>query len=101
VAALGAIPAADLAWREEPLGCPRRTPAARTMEFQFSAPEPHPLSWIESLMDRFTQSQATSEVAEPVAIACLPTPSQGGTREDRSGAGQPTRRLRGLPPSKT
>jgi hypothetical protein len=157
LAAVGAIPAADLAWGEEPLGWPRRTHAARTRRFQFSVPEPLRLSVIESLVDRFTQSQAdgevqgevrppgpgtpeahhrrgrrprtgllpdggqvagrglpgpgawkgrvcfgaTSEVAEQVASASLPTPSQGGDRQDRRGTGHPTRRLRGLPPSNT
>ena len=135
----------------------RRIRSRGTRRFKFSVPEPLRLSWIESLMDRFTQSQAdgdvqgevrppgpgtsaahhrrgrrqpagllpdggqvagrgrpgpdawkgrvglgaTSEVAQQVASASLPTPSQGGDREDRSGAGHPTRRLRGLPPSKT
>jgi hypothetical protein len=43
---------------------------------------------------------ATREVAEQVASAFLPTPSQGEAREDRSGTGHPTTGLRGLSPTK-
>src|SRR5499425_649813 len=62
MAATGAIAAADLAWCEEPLLRPRRAWGAAPVRFQFSVPEPKRNALVESLVQRFNQSQKDFEV---------------------------------------
>jgi hypothetical protein len=45
---------------------------------------------------KISRSKSSSRSFPQMTSASLLTPSQGGAREDRSGAGHPTRRLRGL-----
>jgi multiple sugar transport system substrate-binding protein len=61
LAAAGAIAAADLAWWEEPLIVPRRAWGAAPVRFQFSVPEPKRTALVESLVQRFNQSQKDFE----------------------------------------
>src|SRR5947207_14162952 len=62
MAASGALAAADLAWWEEPLVSPRRAWGATPVRFQFSVPEPKRPALVESLAQRFHQSQQAFEV---------------------------------------
>ena len=62
MAATGALAAADLAWWEEPLIRPRRAWGAAPVRFQFSVPEPKRNALVESLVQRFNQSQKDFEV---------------------------------------
>ena len=62
MAATGAIAAADLAWWEEPLVSPRRAWGSAPVRFQFSVPEPKRTALVESLAQRFNQSQKDFEV---------------------------------------
>jgi multiple sugar transport system substrate-binding protein len=62
MAASGVIAAADLAWWEEPLVAPRRAWGAAPVRFQFSVPEPKRTALVESLAQRFNQSQKDFEV---------------------------------------
>ena len=62
LAASGAIAAADLAWWEQPLVAPRRAWGATPVRFQFSVPEPKRTALVESLAQRFNQSQSDFEV---------------------------------------
>ena len=62
LAATGGIAAADLAWWEEPLVTPRRAWGAAPVRFQFSVPEPKRTALVESLVQRFNQSQSDFEV---------------------------------------
>lgn len=62
MAAAGALTAADLAWWEEPLVSPRRAFGATPVRFQFSVPEPKRTALVESLAQRFNQSQKDHEV---------------------------------------
>ena len=62
MAASGALAAADLAWWEEPLVSPRRAWGATPVRFQFSVPEPKRTALVESLAQRFNQSQKDFEV---------------------------------------
>lgn len=62
MAAAGALTAADLAWWEEPLVSPRRAFGATPVRFQFSVPEPKRTALVESLAQRFNQSQKDYEV---------------------------------------
>lgn len=62
MAAAGALTAADLAWWEEPLVSPRRAFGATPVRFQFSVPEPKRTALVESLVQRFNQSQTDHEV---------------------------------------
>lgn len=62
LAASGAIAAGDLAWWEEPLLRPRRAWGAAPVRFQFSVPEPKRTALVESLAQRFNQSQKDFEV---------------------------------------
>src|SRR5437879_12072645 len=57
LAAAGALTAAELAWWEEPLLRPRRAWGATAVRFQFSVPEPKRNALVESLVQRFNQSQ--------------------------------------------
>ncbi len=61
MAASGAIAAADLAWWDEPLVSPRRAWGAAPVRFQFSVPEPKRNALVESLVQRFNQSQKDFE----------------------------------------
>ena len=62
MAAAGVIAAADLAWWEEPLLRPRRAWGSAPVRFQFSVPEPKRNALVESLVQRFNQSQKDFEV---------------------------------------
>jgi len=62
MAAAGALTAAELAWWEEPLISPRRAWGAAPVRFQFSVPEPKRTALVESLVQRFNQSQKDFEV---------------------------------------
>src|SRR5712691_8342025 len=62
MAASGALAAADLAWWNEPLISPRRAWGATPVRFQFSVPEPKRTALVESLDQRFNQSQKDFEV---------------------------------------
>src|SRR5881628_2009087 len=62
MAASGALAATDLAWWEEPLISPRRAWGATPVRFQFSVPEPKRTALVESLAQRFNQSQKDFEV---------------------------------------
>ena len=62
LAASGAITAVDLAWWEAPLVAPRRAWGATPVRFQFSVPEPKRTALVESLVQRFNQSQSDFEV---------------------------------------
>src|SRR5712692_10068679 len=62
MAAAGALTAADLKWWEEPLLRPRRAWGATPVRFQFSVPEPKRNALVESLVQRFNQSQKDFEV---------------------------------------
>src|SRR5215831_10862126 len=61
-AAAGALTAAELTWWEEPLLRPRRAWGAAPVRFQFSVPEPKRNVLVESLVQRFNQSQKDFEV---------------------------------------
>src|SRR5213594_5250671 len=60
--ASGVVAAGDLAWWEEPLVGPRRAWGAQPVRFQFSVPEPKRTALVESLAQRFNQSQKDFEV---------------------------------------
>jgi len=62
MAAAGALTAAELAWWDEPLIAPRRAWGAQPVRFQFSVPEPKRTALVESLAQRFNQSQKDFEV---------------------------------------
>src|SRR5262245_27068192 len=62
MAATGAMAAADLGWWEAPLTAPRRAWGAAPVRFQFSVPEPKRTALVESLVQRFNQSQKDFEV---------------------------------------
>src|ERR687888_1288857 len=62
MAAAGALTAAELVWWEEPLLSPRRAWGATPVRFQFSVPEPKRTALVESLAQRFNQSQSDFEV---------------------------------------
>jgi multiple sugar transport system substrate-binding protein len=62
LAASGAIAAADLAWWQEPYLAPRKAYGASPVRFQFSVPEPKRTALVESLVERFNQSQKDFEV---------------------------------------
>src|SRR5262249_13772361 len=57
LAATGVITAADLAWWDEPLIAPKRAFAAEPVRFQWSVPEPTRIALMNSLAERFNQSQ--------------------------------------------
>src|SRR5262249_15894474 len=62
MAASGVLAAADLRWWDEPLISPRRAWGAAPVRFQFSVPEPKRTALVESLAQRFNQSQKDFEV---------------------------------------
>jgi multiple sugar transport system substrate-binding protein len=62
MAATGAMAAADLGWWDTPLIAPRRAWGAAPVRFQFSVPEPKRTALVESLVQRFNQSQKDFEV---------------------------------------
>jgi len=62
MAAAGALTTAELAWWDEPLIAPRRAWGAQPVRFQFSVPEPKRTALVESLAQRFNQSQKDFEV---------------------------------------
>src|SRR6516165_4449905 len=59
----GVIAAADLAWWEEPLMAPRKAWGAEPVRFQWSVPEPTRIALMNSLVERFNQSQRDFAVA--------------------------------------
>jgi multiple sugar transport system substrate-binding protein len=61
--ATGAIAAADLAWWDEPLIAPRKAWGAEPVRFQWSVPEPTRIALMNSLVERFNQSQKDFAVA--------------------------------------
>jgi multiple sugar transport system substrate-binding protein len=62
LAASGALAASDLAWWEEPFLSTRKAYGAAPVRFQFSVPEPKRTALVESLVQRFNQSQKDFEV---------------------------------------
>ncbi len=62
LAASGALAASDLAWWEEPFLSTRKAYGATPVRFQFSVPEPKRTALVESLVQRFNQSQKDFEV---------------------------------------
>jgi multiple sugar transport system substrate-binding protein len=62
LAASGAIAATDLGWWEEPFLSARKAYGATPVRFQFSVPEPKRTALVESLVQRFNQSQKDFEV---------------------------------------
>lgn len=62
LAASGAIAASDLPWWEAPFLSARPARAATPVRFQFSVPEPKRNALVESLVQRFNQSQPEYEV---------------------------------------
>jgi multiple sugar transport system substrate-binding protein len=63
LAATGVIAAADLAWWDEPLIMPKRAWGATPVRFQWSVPEPTRIALMNSLAERFNQSQSDFAVA--------------------------------------
>jgi multiple sugar transport system substrate-binding protein len=57
LAGTGVIAAADLAWWDAPLVAPRRAWGAAPVRFQWSVPEPTRIALMNSLVERFNQSQ--------------------------------------------
>src|SRR5262244_4230254 len=57
LAGTGVIAAADLAWWDEPLIAPRKAFGATPVRFQWSVPEPTRIALMNSLVERFNQSQ--------------------------------------------
>jgi len=53
----GIIAAADLAWWDAPLISPRKAWGAEPVRFQWSVPEPMRIALMNSLVERFNQSQ--------------------------------------------
>ena len=63
LAASGVIAAADLAWWEEPLIAPKKAWGAEPVRFQWSVPEPTRIALMNSMVERFNQSQKDFAVA--------------------------------------
>jgi multiple sugar transport system substrate-binding protein len=57
LAGTGAIAATDLAWWDDPFVAPRRAWGAEPVRFQWSVPEPTRIALMNSLVERFNQSQ--------------------------------------------
>jgi hypothetical protein len=57
LAGTGVIAAADLAWWDEPFIAPRKAWGAEPVRFQWSVPEPTRIALMNSLVERFNQSQ--------------------------------------------
>ena len=57
LAGTGVIAAADLAWWDAPYIGPRKACGAEPVRFQWSVPEPTRIALINSLVERFNQSQ--------------------------------------------
>src|SRR3981081_433467 len=57
LAGTGVIAAADLAWRDAPSIRPRRAWGAEPVRFQWSVPEPTRIALMNSMAERFNQSQ--------------------------------------------
>src|ERR1041384_8049923 len=57
LAGTGIIAAADLAWWDEPLIAPRKAYGAQPVRFQWSVPEPTRIALMNSMVERFNQSQ--------------------------------------------
>src|SRR6516162_8469120 len=62
LAAAGVIAAADLGWWEAPFISPRKAWGAAPVRFQWSVPEPTRIALMNSLVERFNQSQKDFEV---------------------------------------
>jgi multiple sugar transport system substrate-binding protein len=62
LAATGVIAAADLKWWEAPFISPRKAWGAEPVRFQWSVPEPTRITLMNSLVERFNQSQKDFEV---------------------------------------
>src|SRR5437879_12712901 len=63
LAAGGVIAAADRAWWDEPLIAPKKAWAAEPVRFQWSVPEPTRIALMNSMAERFNQSQKDFQVA--------------------------------------
>src|ERR1700741_4216932 len=57
LAGTGVIAAADLAWWDEPFIAPRKAYGATPVRFQWSVPEPTRIALMNSMVERFNQSQ--------------------------------------------
>src|SRR5215831_17486875 len=57
LAGAGVVAAADLGWWEAPFIAPRRAWGAEPVRFQWSVPEPTRIALMNSLVERFNQSQ--------------------------------------------
>ena len=57
LAGTGIVAAADLGWWDAPLIAPRRAWGAEPVRFQWSVPEPTRIALMNSLVERFNQSQ--------------------------------------------
>jgi multiple sugar transport system substrate-binding protein len=57
LAGTGVIAATDLAWWDAPLVSPRRAWGAEPVRFQWSVPEPTRIALMNSMVERFNQSQ--------------------------------------------
>jgi ABC-type glycerol-3-phosphate transport system substrate-binding protein len=57
LAGTGVIAAADLAWWDAPFIAPRKAWGAEPVRFQWSVPEPTRIALMNSLVERFNQSQ--------------------------------------------
>ena len=62
LAGTGVIAAADLAWWDAPFISPRRAWGAEPVRFQWSVPEPTRIALMNSMVERFNQSQKDFEV---------------------------------------
>src|SRR5947209_7980605 len=62
LAGTGVIAAADLAWWDEPFIAPRKAYGAEPVRFQWSVPEPTRIALMNSMVQRFNQSQKDFEV---------------------------------------
>src|SRR4029450_12082454 len=57
LAGAGVITAADLRWGEAPFIAPRQAWGAEPVRFQWSVPEPTRIALMNSMVERFNQSQ--------------------------------------------
>jgi multiple sugar transport system substrate-binding protein len=57
LAGTGVIAVADLAWWDDPFVAPRRAWGAEPVRFQWSVPEPTRIALMNSMVERFNQSQ--------------------------------------------
>ena len=87
----GVIAAADLAWWDAPYIGPRKAWGAEPVRFQWSVPEPTRIALMNSLVERFNQSQ--KDFARAVMSSTAPMPLNWPTQ-----LSQTWQRSGGLPP---